>query len=251
MNQHLGFIISYIRYGGKMIITGRDIVSNMLGRADLDLDSTDLFYRIFGLRGGIKSMASEFSGAAATDGWPTLSLDRGKIPENWTGISYCWSVDGPNSFYRFQSSVQSEFHDRPCAVFNRIDNGGSVIVFGFPLYFMQDDSAHSCVQMALKRLEMSVDNKAHQAPEGYNLEAVFPNPFNELVQIRYSLPREVVMKLEVRDISSRLVATLVDERQLAGVHQTIWNSHCAPSGLYLLRMEAEGRMITKKMTLIK
>jgi hypothetical protein len=47
------------------------------------------------------------------------------------------------------------------------------------------------------------------------------------------------------------VATLVDGMKQAGAHTVRWNAAGQASGMYYYRLEANGQVITKKMTLIK
>ena len=53
------------------------------------------------------------------------------------------------------------------------------------------------------------------------LLSVYPNPFNSTVRFRYSLPYSHHVRLQLYDISGRLVETLIDERLQAGRFSTV------------------------------
>jgi len=81
-------------------------------------------------------------------------------------------------------------------------------------------------------------------PTAYVLEAAHPNPFNPATTIRYDLPFESIVKLEVFDVMGRLVTTLVDGKQSAGFRAIRWNgsnNHGAElaSGIYFYRLTAD------------
>ncbi len=91
----------------------------------------------------------------------------------------------------------------------------------------------------------------------YKLEQNYPNPFNPTTNIRFSLPKEAKVRLEVYDIQGRLVKTLVDSDVYnAGNYQANWNATDAlgakvSSGIYFARLTAGNFMKTIKMNLLK
>jgi len=87
-------------------------------------------------------------------------------------------------------------------------------------------------------------------PEGYTLEA-FPNPFNPITEIRFSVPRQGRVQLVVYDVLGRAVATLVDEQLLSGSYQFRWDASDVASGSYFCRMHTADFTKTMKMTLLK
>ena len=84
-----------------------------------------------------------------------------------------------------------------------------------------------------------------------------PNPFNPSTTISFSLPEACEVRLEVYDVSGRLVARLVDGRKLgAGAHEADWNGRdvsggTAASGVYIYRLIAGKETISKKMVLLR
>ena len=89
------------------------------------------------------------------------------------------------------------------------------------------------------------------------LERCRPNPFNPETRIDYELPQATRVRLEVFDVSGRLVATIRSGLQPAGRSSVVWNGRDArgreaASGVYAYRLTLEdGRALTRKMVLLK
>lgn len=88
-------------------------------------------------------------------------------------------------------------------------------------------------------------------PQKFTLEQNFPNPFNPITTIRYALPVSAQVRLEVYDITGRLVSRLVNRQQSAGLHRITFDASALSSGLYLYRIEAGDFVETRKLTLVK
>ena len=88
-------------------------------------------------------------------------------------------------------------------------------------------------------------------PRSLALAQNYPNPFNPVTQIAFELPESAQMKLEVFDLTGRKVATLADGQTQAGRHTITFDASHLSSGIYLYRLQASGKVITKKLTLVK
>ena len=66
-----------------------------------------------------------------------------------------------------------------------------------------------------------------------------PNPSRGAMRFRLSLPNPAHVRLTVRDVSGRTVATLVDEDRGAGTSFVDWATRAAP-GVYLATVESGG-----------
>jgi hypothetical protein len=96
------------------------------------------------------------------------------------------------------------------------------------------------------------------APAGHVALALpRPNPARNGVSIAFSVPRSgALVRLAVFDASGRLVRTLLDRPALAGEQSLRWDGRgdgglLAPSGVYLIRIEADGAALTRKLSLIR
>ncbi|MGE5847682.1 MAG: two-component regulator propeller domain-containing protein [Ignavibacteria bacterium] len=81
--------------------------------------------------------------------------------------------------------------------------------------------------------------------------ANYPNPFNPVTKIDYTIPKSGKVKLEVFDNLGSLIKVLVDKTQNAGNYQVLFGGDNIPSGIYLYRLTTERSSITKKMVLIR
>lgn len=104
-------------------------------------------------------------------------------------------------------------------------------------------------------LMVSGGNVAVEAtvPNALSLAPVQPNPTSGSATIRFALPRDGNVRLQVVDIQGREVARLENGVRSAGEHSVVWNARSggrtAAAGLYLVRLEAEGRTLIRRMVL--
>lgn len=88
-------------------------------------------------------------------------------------------------------------------------------------------------------------------PGQYALETNYPNPFNPVTTIDFSLAEPGQVTLTVFNIQGQQVATLVERRLAAGSHQVQFDGSSLPSGLYLYTLRAGEFTATRKMALVK
>ncbi len=89
------------------------------------------------------------------------------------------------------------------------------------------------------------------APEAFGLAASYPNPFSARTEIPYRLAERGLVRLTVYDALGRRVAVLVDEVQGAGAHRATLDARGLPSGVYVVRLVAEGRAQTQRITRLR
>jgi hypothetical protein len=85
----------------------------------------------------------------------------------------------------------------------------------------------------------------------FELNQNYPNPFNPVTTIQFSLPQSGNVKLSVYNLLGEQVTELVDEFKESGVHAINFNASELNSGLYIYKLETNGFVQSKKMTLIK
>jgi len=88
-------------------------------------------------------------------------------------------------------------------------------------------------------------------PMQFALQQNYPNPFNAITEIKYALPKDCLVRLEVYNVVGQRVATLVDAKQKAGYRIAKWDANSLSSGIYFYRLQAGDFMQTRKMVLLK
>jgi len=79
----------------------------------------------------------------------------------------------------------------------------------------------------------------------------YPNPFKERTIIKYCLPEEIRIKLEIFDSEKEKIKTLVDEIKEPGTYQVEFYANGFKEGIYLYRLTAGSFVKTKRMLLLK
>jgi len=83
------------------------------------------------------------------------------------------------------------------------------------------------------------------------LQGAYPNPFNVVTVIRYSLPHSGNTSLTLLESSGRLVATLVHGWQEEGRHEAGLAAGELPAGVYMARLDFAGEVRTIKLVCLK
>ena len=96
-----------------------------------------------------------------------------------------------------------------------------------------------------------ITKPAIQHAEEFRLFANYPNPFNPVTHIEFSLPEPAQITLNIYDITGRLVEQLINQNTAAGYHTVSWNASRYSSGIYIARMQAGDFVKTQKMVLMK
>ena len=101
---------------------------------------------------------------------------------------------------------------------------------------------------ALAVVEIDMDSII---PIEFGITSAYPNPFNSLIRLGYSLPEASDIRLAVYDITGRLVTELVSGRVQAGIHMIIFDGVDLSSGVYIVRLSTVGQMSQAKVILLK
>jgi hypothetical protein len=93
-------------------------------------------------------------------------------------------------------------------------------------------------------------------PAEFALHQNYPNPFNPLTQIKYDLPEDAVVTINIFDLMGRNIKSLISSSQSAGYHSIKWDAtnnygETVSAGMYLYIIQAGEFRQTKKMLLLK
>jgi flagellar hook assembly protein FlgD len=93
-------------------------------------------------------------------------------------------------------------------------------------------------------------------PEVFALHQNYPNPFNPITQIKYDLPEDAIVSINIYDLMGRSIKSLVNSNQSAGYRSIQWNAtnnlgEPVSAGMYIYMIQAGQFRQTKKMVLLK
>ncbi len=98
---------------------------------------------------------------------------------------------------------------------------------------------------------VAIERTGEEVPSSVTLSQNYPNPFNPTTSFEFGLDTRQYAKVQVFDVLGRVVATLVDGVQPAGVYTVTFDASDVSSGTYFYRLEAGSKVVTKTMTLLK
>jgi hypothetical protein len=88
-------------------------------------------------------------------------------------------------------------------------------------------------------------------PGEFVLYQNYPNPFNPVTRILYKIPEDGNVKLVVYNALGAQVEILVDEYKQQGYYEAVFYSDNVSSGVYVYSLQYAGKILTKKMLLLK
>ena len=202
-----------------------------------------------------------------TQGWQVeadLPNDDFSIPYWWCTIwsdqSFRWSVQQRwnslrNNFLSNVSvnslidSLQSHIGEAADRNFERWPTLGQYV---WPNYYIgqtYQDEIDYLRNWIISRMEwmdselLSVQTEMCLIPEQFSMNPLYPNPFNRSVSIRYDIPLDSKIKLNVFNINGKHINTLFNGRTHAGTHSMSWNGldkngNIVSSGTYIVLLQA-------------
>ena len=116
---------------------------------------------------------------------------------------------------------------------------------------VQPENDRPRFSVVLEPAQQQAKETVSDQPNKVTLKQNYPNPFNPSTVISFDLPEKAYVRLGVFNVVGQKVASLVDGVQVKGNHKVTWDGSENPSGIYIYQLEVNGKVYTRKMTLIK
>ncbi len=250
--------------GNPSLMLGTGITADTNGKpsdlADADADdgvtmSADVS------RGGILTMDITLTGAGKLSAWADWNRDGsfGAGEQILTDVD----VDGSFGVYNLSAIVPSDATEGLTFVRFRLSSAAGVGPTGMASDGEVEDYAITVGGLASGDDDSSGDgsgsggtstnddDETNDQPSDFRLGQNYPNPFNPSTVIPFELAQTGNVRLAVYDVTGRQVTLLVNASMGAGRHSVTFNAAGIPSGVYIVRLEAGGRIMTNKLTLLK
>ena len=170
-----------------------------------------------------------------TTGWSTLltihTYNDQEIVERFVNL---------NSFIN-----ESELYIRLLVTSNSTDEGQGWFVDDIFLVLNQDMPPN-----------VNTDSGIINLPDQVQLYPNYPNPFNPITNIAFSLAKYSPVDLKIVDIKGRQIRQLLNNDFAASRHNVSWNGTndlgaAVGSGIYFIILRAEGKVLSQKLSLIR
>lgn len=98
----------------------------------------------------------------------------------------------------------------------------------------------------------AIPPSATTVPAEFRLAPNYPNPFNPVTTIAFSLPVKTTVQLEIFNALGERVSELIPSRPMGpGWHRIHFNADGMPSGIYYYRLKTPAFIETRKMVLLR
>ncbi len=246
-------LAKFLQGGGKLFITGSRIIRDLC----LDGRYTDYEFVEHILRSSSSSRALKDSATLYdTSGVMYIhGISRDFISDGFNfPVNDC---DGANNMGRMNviqpiaGAIPFFYYGKvgteECAALRYSNNPWGVVFLAFG--FEAIDSTSRRVILMDRILKWLADSSSIQegkAPKPDLLSlSIQPNPFNAICEINFSTP--VKGNLEILDISGRRIYVT----EVEGSGKLTWDASDRTSGIYLIRIIANGKTVQKKIVLLK
>ncbi len=166
-------------------------------------------------------------------------------------ISDIYSTDPAFEISGQPATIAAESYDYFKVQFRSEQKGG---VFAANVIIESNDADEASIQIPVWVVvaETVQLESSKLEPSKLKLFENFPNPFNPVTEISYRLPFSMYVTLDIYNLNGQKVSTLISGKQTAGRHHVKWYAAAnIPSGLYIYRINADGRAKQKKMLLLR
>ena len=99
-------------------------------------------------------------------------------------------------------------------------------------------------------------SESEELPSSFGITACYPNPFNPVTHINYSIDVDSKVSIFVYNINGRKIKTIESKFKTAGLYKTSWdgrnnNGLMMSSGVYFIEIENSFSKDVSKVTLLK
>lgn len=168
-------------------------------------------------------------------------------------ISVPWVTSSADNLYlaSFDLLVSFPFKCDPLKISNNVLLGKCISVNYLnekPVtIFLKDNTVYADMNLTVK----SSDNRLNENLSLSN----FPNPFNPVTKISYEIPSELKgsnnVSVKIFDLTGKEVAVLVNETQIAGKYEVVFNGNNLASGTYITKIKVKEFTQVRKIILMK
>ncbi|MCD6380117.1 PKD domain-containing protein, partial [bacterium] len=100
-------------------------------------------------------------------------------------------------------------------------------------------------------ITVTTTTDAINVPLRFDLRQNYPNPFNPTTTIEFTLAGGNRTRLDIFDVTGRLMTTLIDREMSKGIHRIAWRADRYSSGVYFMRLTSGGNTAIRRLILLR
>ena len=112
-------------------------------------------------------------------------------------------------------------------------------------------SSYEIIEIIAANSEGLLDIEIDSEPIGFEIVSVYPNPFNPISNIEFSLSQESDVYINIFNINGQLVENNFYSKMCEGAHLYSWDASNMSSGIYFAQIKTNYGSLTHKLTLVK
>jgi len=165
-----------------------------------------------------------------------------------------------NSEEQTPVGTQSAFRDRDLLGYNVYLDGDSLAFVDIREYEFENvvgeheagvQAVYDNGESEIVTLDFNHTANDPDLPMATGLNSIYPNPFNPVAQMEFSLAEAGKVQISVYNVKGQKVVELLNSELDSGSHKITWQADQSPSGLYFVKMTASGTEQIQKVILMK
>lgn len=237
---------TYLDGGGALLASGAEIGYDLSAGSTGDVDFLKNTLHV--------NYAGDNSGSYVVNGtgdyFSGLSLNYGTTPyeEDWP--DHFTAASGGQVVLKYGNGLNAGVGYR--------DASYSTLVLGFTFETISGaDDRSDLIGRALGFFKGTTGNDLVEIPITSSITAIYPNPFNAMVEIKYTLENTADTDIRIFDIRGREVYHEFHPGSHSGYHAWSWQAmdlygNDLPSGTYIVQISQKGSMqLSEKLLLLK
>jgi len=114
-----------------------------------------------------------------------------------------------------------------------------------------EGASDSVIVKATVNYPSSINVISNKIPDSFLLEQNYPNPFNMETNIIFGISNPSFVAINIFNLKGERIAEIFRGKKRPGFYTITWNAFDSPSGLYIIKMEVNSLIFTKKCILLK
>ena len=108
-----------------------------------------------------------------------------------------------------------------------------------------------CIEYGFENIDSQLENTNISIPSEIKIENIYPNPFNPVTTIDFSVSQPNHIDINIYDLNGKFVKSINSKQYAIANYSDTIDISGFTSGVYFVRLELENRFLTQKLMLLK